>query len=255
MDAAGRQYRSYVDLKVEDIVGFGKVVGFSWNGIKFECTRCGHHYERSKKVLAAGGQGGKGPLGYCGREECIPKEWVGKLRGVRKGMIKRCYNTKAGDFIWYGARAITVCAEWRDSLWTFIASALGKGWQPGLQIDRIDNSQGYNPDNVHFVTPKVNSRNTRSNRLIRLNGQTKTLTEWAEEYNICRGLLGGRLYKGWSFEKALTYPVKIYAKRKQLPAPNPRPRITKTSSPSPQDNPSASRPRLRTKRPRLSDYE
>jgi hypothetical protein len=254
IDAAGRRIKIYVDLKVGDKVGFGKVVKVSEERVELECMRCHHFYERAKSRLGSG-VGGKVPLGYCGQDECLPSIWYRMLRSVHIGMVSRCHNPKSKDFTRYGGRGLEVCEEWRFDVYSFIAFALDNGWKPGLQIDREENSEGYTPENCRFVTNKVNSRNTRSNRLITLHGKTQTRAEWAEEYDVDYFLLRGRLKKGWTIEQALTKPIQKQTRDKQPPTPKPRPRITKTSTPSPQDNPSASRPRLRTQRPRLSDHE
>jgi hypothetical protein len=39
------------------------------------------------------------------------------------------------------------------------------------------------------------------------NGQTKCITEWAEELGIYKGTIKERIKRGWSAEKALTTPL------------------------------------------------
>ena len=62
----------------------------------------------------------------------------------------------------YRDRGITVCEEWRESPLAFGDWLLAHGWHSGLQIDRIDNNQGYCPENCRVVTPKENVNNRRN---------------------------------------------------------------------------------------------
>ena len=62
----------------------------------------------------------------------------------------------------YRDRGITVCEEWRESPQAFGDWLIAHGWRKGLQIDRIDNSLGYSPENCRVVSPKENSNNKRN---------------------------------------------------------------------------------------------
>ena len=70
----------------------------------------------------------------------------------------------------YRDRGITVCEEWRNSPRAFGDWLLAHGWRKGLQIDRIDNSKGYSPENCRVVTCKENNNNKRNT--VRLNDGT-----------------------------------------------------------------------------------
>lgn len=70
----------------------------------------------------------------------------------------------------YRDRGITVCDEWRNSPRAFGDWLLAHGWRKGLQIDRIDNSKGYSPENCRVVTCKENNNNKRNT--VRLNDGT-----------------------------------------------------------------------------------
>ena len=43
--------------------------------------------------------------------------------------------------------------------------ATSNGWKPGLTIDRIDNSRGYEPSNCRFITALEQARNRTNNKL------------------------------------------------------------------------------------------
>jgi hypothetical protein len=116
--------------------------------------------------------------------------------------MHRCYNIKDKDYPRYGARGITVCKRWLD----FEKFALDMGDKPSPQhsIDRIDNDKGYSKNNCRWVTMKEQTNNTRSNRVLILNGISKNIGEWANEYKISRWLVKERLKRGWPLEKSLT---------------------------------------------------
>ena len=80
-------------------------------------------------------------------------------------MMRRCGHwegaseRKLSD---YRDRGIAVCGLWKKSPRAFGDWLLSHGWRKGLQIDRIDNNQGYSPDNCRVVTCKENNNNKRN---------------------------------------------------------------------------------------------
>jgi hypothetical protein len=126
-------------------------------------------------------------------------------------MMGRCYNPNDGGYVDYGGRGITVCEEWH----AFANFVKDMGTRPeGLQIDRIDNGRGYSPENCRWVTPKENARNTRGNRYLTFNGETKCVAQWTEELGYSKGTIKSRLRRNWSVEKTLTTPIETKYRRK-----------------------------------------
>lgn len=128
---------------------------------------------------------------------------------VWRGMLARCHDPKDISYSNYGARGIAVCDRWRNSFDLFLEdvgqrpACNGKG-HPEFTLDRIDNSQGYEPGNVRWVTWEEQHNNRRSNKLITHEGRTQTLAKWAKETGIGRATISYRLKRGWSTEEALS---------------------------------------------------
>ena len=80
-------------------------------------------------------------------------------------MKKRCLNSNSHRFHNYGGRGIGVCDRWL-CFSSFLAD-MGECTQ-GMQLDRINNENGYEPNNCRWTTPAENSRNTRRTVLTRL---------------------------------------------------------------------------------------
>ena len=107
-----------------------------------------------------------------------------------KSMRQRCYNPNDMHYKDYGGRGITICERW-DKFKNFYEDM---GEKPnGLEIERMNNNQGYSPENCKWATPKENSRNKRNNRIIKYGGKSQCLAEWAEELGIERDTLWHRL--------------------------------------------------------------
>lgn len=79
-------------------------------------------------------------------------------------MVRRCEDPRHKNFDRYGARGIKLCDAWHDFdvFWQWAQSS---GYQPGLQIDRVDNQQGYSPENCRWTTSRNNNRNRCNNKL------------------------------------------------------------------------------------------
>lgn len=86
------------------------------------------------------------------------------MRRTWNGINARCYNPKCKGYHRYGKRGIIVCDEWHDFN-IFYEWAMSNGYKQGLEIDRIDNNDIYNPTNCHFVECVDNIRNSSSTKL------------------------------------------------------------------------------------------
>lgn len=167
-----------------------------------------------KIIIVRGEHLRSGHTTSCG---CIQKENASKAQtvhskshsriyGIWASLKKRTQNGNNKNFKDYGGRGITVCEEWEADFRAFYEWAISNGYADNLTIDRTDNNKGYSPDNCRWITRKKQCNNKRNNSRITFRGQTKTLSEWADEAGIQRLTLLMRLRRGWSIEKALTTP-------------------------------------------------
>lgn len=123
--------------------------------------------------------------------------------GVWAGMLSRCYSKNRACYKDYGGRGITVCDRWRNSFKAFLEDMKKR---PSLKhsIDRWPNNDGnYEPGNCRWATPEEQHNNTRSNRLLTFEGQTMTLSQWANKKGISKSGLRYRLNGGMSVGEAL----------------------------------------------------
>jgi hypothetical protein len=120
-------------------------------------------------------------------------------------MIARCERKTCPDYHNYGGRGIKVCRRWREDFAAFFAD-MGPRPSKAHTIDRRENSGDYEPGNCHWTTRKEQNRNTRRNRLLTLDSETKTLIEWAEAIGLSQTGLAHRLARGWDLRRALTAP-------------------------------------------------
>ncbi len=160
-------------------------------------------------LIVIRGRGLREGVKSCG---CIRKEMFLKLNTTHgksnttthvtwTSMKQRCNNPKAKRFKDYGGRGIKVCERW-DSFDNFLADM---GERPtGLSLDRIDVNGNYEPSNCRWATDEQQRANTTRTRTDTINGITRTLREWAKEYNRPFELVRSRLRIGWDLKRALT---------------------------------------------------
>jgi hypothetical protein len=129
-----------------------------------------------------------------------------RIYSVWHQMIYRCENPKSISYPYYGSRGITVCDEWHD-VKLFNKWAMANGYEDKLTIDRIDSDGNYEPSNCRWKTIIEQNNNLRSNHVITINGQSKTMAMWSKEYGIKQSAIYERLQHGWSEKDAISMPV------------------------------------------------
>jgi hypothetical protein len=109
-------------------------------------------------------------------------------------MRYRCSNPNFAVYKNYGGRGITVCDRWQTFA-NFYADMF-PSYVKGMQLDRIDNSKGYSPENCRWATSKQNNRNRQSNVWIETPDGPMVLAEAAEKYGIRSDTLWRRVQRG-----------------------------------------------------------
>lgn len=133
-----------------------------------------------------------------------------RIYSIFHNMKSRCYLPTFSRYEFYGAKGIKICDEWLKSFNEFYLWAINNGYNDKLEIDRINYNGNYEPANCRWVDKKLQNNNTRKNNYITYNGQTKTVAQWAEIYNLHRCVLNNRIRRGLSFEEAITKKTRNY---------------------------------------------
>ena len=148
----------------------------------------------------------------CGR--CVCSERMAALNTKHSGfgtrlyeiwrqMHRRCYGRNTKAYKDYGGRGITICKDWQE-YGPFEKWAMSHGYREDLTIDRIDVNGNYEPSNCRWATMKEQSNNRRNNRVVVYNGESHTVSEWADIYAVDQRKLWQRLNaRDWDVGEAL----------------------------------------------------
>lgn len=126
-----------------------------------------------------------------------------RIRNIWNNMHQRCSNPNAPNYKYYGAKGVCVCSQWKKFT-EFYEWAIANGYEDHLTIDRIDSTGNYELSNCRWATYKVQQNNSSHNHLYSYNGETHTISQWAEISGIYPNTLYKRLNRGWDIEKSLT---------------------------------------------------
>ena len=89
--------------------------------------------------------------GCSDRRKTLNGLYKHRLRKIYLSMKNRCYYKQDIGYKNYGGRGIKVCDEWLNSFDSFYNWAIQNGYEESLTIDRINNEDGYNPNNCRWV--------------------------------------------------------------------------------------------------------
>jgi hypothetical protein len=122
-------------------------------------------------------------------------------------MRYRCENPVKHNYKYYGGRGIRVCERWQD----FASFLADMGERPdGATLDRINLNGNYEPSNCRWATKQAQMNNMSTNRVLIIDAQEKTMTEWSRIYGVPVGTIWMRLRKGWSPADAVQKPVRAH---------------------------------------------
>jgi len=111
-------------------------------------------------------------------------------------MVQRCTNPNLAAYLHYGARGITVCDRWLhgdgvQNGWTCFFKDMGPRPR-NTSIDRIDNTEGYFPDNCRWATPHEQVVNRGMTKLTEqdvrdIRAVSTTRQQAADQYGVSYG--------------------------------------------------------------------
>ena len=130
----------------------------------FECLDCGFIYRNARiPDINRKVKNNKNKCTHM-KQHSVYRRWkVKRIGAIYKNMIYRCYDIHAINYINYGAKGITICEEWLNDHTAFENWMLENGYQDTWEIDRIDHTKGYCPENCRLVPPGYNSKFNKSN--------------------------------------------------------------------------------------------
>lgn len=117
----------------------GKELTISQNNLTRAAKSCGCGRKKPKQNLQSHHLSGKP----------IYSVWV--------DMKRRCENPRLDAYKRYGAKGVSVCAEWHD-VSKFYIWCLENGWRKGMCICRNGDKGNYSPDNCYIATKSQNSK-------------------------------------------------------------------------------------------------
>lgn len=137
-----------------------------------------------------------------------------RLYTVWSGMKARCENPSHCEYHRYGGRGISICDEWKNDYTAFREWALAQGYDPSAPkgkctLDRIDNDNGYSPQNCTFSDMKKQCNNRHNNVIIECKGESHTIRGWSDITGISYSVLYSRIKNGWDVNRALSTPTRM----------------------------------------------
>lgn len=214
------------NLGIKDLTGqkFGKltVLGISgrnkYNALIWMCKcDCGNYADVLSRSLITGHTKSCGCIkGYKQVKHNTEIKYHGgsniRLYHVWVDMKQRCINPNKSNYVWYGAKGISVCDEWKDfekfKEWAYENGYDDKAPVGYCTLDRIDNDKDYEPQNCRWVSMAEQNRNKSYHRYVEYHGEKYTVTQLADKVGMNKDTLVYRLNANWSVEDAVNKPIK-----------------------------------------------
>lgn len=117
-----------------------------------------------------------------------------------RSMLARCGNPNDPYYARYGGRGIKVCDQWLHDFHCFLRDL---GLRPTIKhtLDRVNNNGNYEPGNCRWATCSEQANNRHNSVCVTYQGQTKTISQWAEVSGINKITLYWRYHQGWRNER------------------------------------------------------
>jgi hypothetical protein len=204
---------------IRDLTGqiFGRLTAIRFhrreNNRTFWLCKC----SCGKEISVWQGNLTKGKTQSCGclkREVMIKRNTTHGLRhkndrlyDIWCHMKARCHRKTDSAYKLYGGRGIIICHDWL-SYPAFYAWANSHGYQDDLTIERIDVNGNYESTNCCWISIEDQAKNRRTTRFLTIDGETKYLTEWAEQVGRHLSTITRRIDEyGWDAKDAVFSPT------------------------------------------------
>lgn len=131
-----------------------------------------------------------------------------RLHRTWSDIIDRCENPNNKEYHRYGGRGIKICKEWRKSYLLFKNWALDNGYQDNLTIEKINNNDGYYPENCTWIPLELQAKNRENSQHVIAFGEDKLAYDWSKDSRcvVNSSTIVCRIKEGWLPEEAITTP-------------------------------------------------
>ena len=116
-------------------------------------------------------------------------------------MRSRCNCPTDNAYSAYGGRGIGYDPKWET--WNGFWEDMEEGWFEGATIERKDVNQGYSKENCCWITQAEQTKSTRRNRMVMVNGTKMCMADFCRLYDLNYPMIRDRIYRGWNWEDAL----------------------------------------------------
>lgn len=132
---------------------------------------------------------------------------------IWQGIKSRCSNPNTVNYHNYGGRGITFDPHWE--IFENFYNDMGKNFEPGFTIERIDNDKGYYKKNCKWTTIEEQNKNKRCNYYLTYKGKIQIATDWAKELGINRSKIYAlrEAHPDWSDTQILEKAIKDDSKK------------------------------------------
>lgn len=184
----GTKYNSFVFVGGSKLVKMGNLGNRLYILVRCECGKVGYRSLSNLKI-------GKDKACGCKKGKFSYRNNLSRTKEYRawSGMIHRCYHPSYKLFHRYGGRGIKVCKRWRFSFIAFLKD-MGKCPDPDLSLERVNNDRDYKPSNCTWADQVTQCNNRSTNKVFKINGETKTFKAWCDVYSIKYQLAWNRIF-------------------------------------------------------------
>ncbi len=139
-----------------------------------------------------------------------------KFYAMKTSLNHKCYNPKHPTYKLFGAKGITVCDVWRNGARDMYDWAKSQGWEEGDIFCLKEGEKEFNPTSVFIL--KENEFHShlglKGGFQITYNGETHSISKWAELFDVDKGALRRKIMKLPTVEEAFgSYFIKWKFKR------------------------------------------